>query len=124
MKDLKVLFMGTPKFAANVLQALIDNTSVVGVVTAPDAYVGRKKVLTMCPVKVFAKTNNIPVHSPVRIRDDFEFIKELNPDIIITIPAATNNLLLNLCVFLHENSLESVHGVLIPIKKLLFNFGI
>lgn len=84
MKDLKVLFMGTPNFAANVLQALFDNTSVVGVVTAPDAYVGRKKVLTMCPVKVLAKTNNIPVHSPVRIRDDFEFIKELNPDIIIT----------------------------------------
>lgn len=76
--------MGTPKFAANVLQALIDNTSVVGVVTAPDAYVGRKKVLTMCPVKTLAIKNNIPVYSPIRIKDDYEFIIELKPDFIIT----------------------------------------
>lgn len=84
MKDLKVLFMGTPKFAANVLQSLIDNTNVVGVVTAPDAYVGRKKVLTMAPVKVLANNYNIPVYSPVKIKEDYDFIKELNPDIIIT----------------------------------------
>lgn len=76
--------MGTPKFAENVLQALIDNTNVVGVVTAPDAYVGRKKVLTMAPVKVLANNYNIPVYSPVKIKEDYDFIKELNPDIIIT----------------------------------------
>ena len=54
MKDLKVIFMGTPIFSVPILGALIENTNVIGVVTAPDAFVGRKKVLTSCPVKELA----------------------------------------------------------------------
>ena len=48
MKDKKVLFMGTPLFATVVLDALIRNTNVVGVVCQNDKIVGRKKVFTKC----------------------------------------------------------------------------
>lgn len=112
MKDLKVLFMGTPLFAANVLQALIDNTNVVGVVTAPDAYVGRKKVLTMCPVKILAMENNIKVYSPVKIREDYEFIKELNPDIIIT--CAYGQIISEEILNIPRLGCFNLHGSLLP----------
>lgn len=84
MKDLKVIFMGTPLFSVPVLDVLINNCNVVGVVTAPDAFVGRKHVLTPCPVKELALSKNIPVFSPTNIREDFDFIKNAKPDIIIT----------------------------------------
>ena len=64
MKNTKVIFMGTPEFAVPVLQTLIDNTNVVLVVTQPDKYVGRNKVLTPTPVKVLAQENNIEVYFP------------------------------------------------------------
>lgn len=84
MKDLKVVFMGTPFFSVQILSALIQNTQVVLAVTAPDALVGRKKVLTACPVKELALSHKIEVFSPIKIRDDYTRIKELEPDIIIT----------------------------------------
>ena len=59
MKDLKVVFMGTPEFAVPVLKELIEHTTVLCVVTQPDAYVGRKKILTPSPVKQVAIENNI-----------------------------------------------------------------
>ena len=46
MKEKRVLFMGTPEFSVNVLEKLIEYTTVVGVVCQPDKEVGRKKVLT------------------------------------------------------------------------------
>ena len=46
MKKLKVVYMGTPNFSVPALDALIKNTNVIMVVTSPDVYVGRKKVLT------------------------------------------------------------------------------
>ena len=50
MKDLKVIFMGTPDFSVPVLENLIKNTNVVLVVTQPDKLVGRKQILTPTPV--------------------------------------------------------------------------
>lgn len=81
----KILFMGTPEFAKTILQALIDNKyNIIGVVCQPDRLVGRKKVLTMPSIKVCALENNIPVFQKEKIKDDFEFVKELNPDLILT----------------------------------------
>ena len=82
--NINVVFMGTPDFAVPILETLIKNTNVKLVVTQPDAYVGRKKVLTPSPVKKKALENNIPVFQPVKIRTDFEIIKKYNPDLIVT----------------------------------------
>lgn len=84
LKKLRVVFMGSPVFASNVLKKLIEVTNVVLVVSQPDAYVGRKKVLTASPVKKLALEEKIEVFTPERIKSDYEIIKKSNPDIIIT----------------------------------------
>src|SRR5574344_1831639 len=84
MKNLRVIFMGTPAFSVSILKELIINTNVVMVVTSPDAFIGRKKILTPCEVKSLALDNNIKVISPNNIKDSSTEIKDMNPDIIIT----------------------------------------
>ncbi|MDD4705904.1 MAG: methionyl-tRNA formyltransferase [Bacilli bacterium] len=84
MKKLKVIFMGTPQFSVPILKSLIENTEVILVVTSPDAYKGRKKILTPCPVKELALKEKIPVYSPANIKKDYQEIIDKKPDIIIT----------------------------------------
>ena len=84
MKDKKVVFMGTPLFAVPILKELIKNTNVVLVVTQPDKEVGRKKEVKYSPIKEEALKNNIEVFQPLKIRNDYEYILDKKPDIIIT----------------------------------------
>ena len=84
MKDLQVIFMGTPDFSVPVLKTLIKNTQVKLVVTQPDKEVGRKHVLTPSPVKQVALENNISVFQPEKIRIDYEEILKTPCDILIT----------------------------------------
>ena len=112
MKDLNVLFMGSPLFSVPVLEELNKNVNVVGVVTAPDAYVGRKKVLTMCPVKEKAIGLGLKVYSPIKLRSDFEFIKELNPDMIIT--CAYGQILSEEILNIPKLGCFNLHGSLLP----------
>ena len=81
---MKIVFMGTPDFAVNVLEGLIENYDVVGVVSQPDKRVGRHQELRNTPVKELALKNNIKVFQPEKIRNDYKDILDLNPDIIIT----------------------------------------
>ena len=81
----RIIFMGTPEFAATILQGLIDaDYNVVGLVSQPDRPVGRKRVITPTPTKVIALNYNIPVHQPEKVKNDYDFIKELKPDLIVT----------------------------------------
>ena len=80
----RIVFMGTPLFATNVLQKLIDNYDVVLVVCQPDKEVGRKRILTACPIKEMALNNNIEVFQPLKLRNDYDKIVSLNPDLIVT----------------------------------------
>ena len=112
MKDLKVVFMGSPSFSVPVLEELNKNVNIVGVVTAPDAYVGRKKVLTMCPVKEKAIGLGLKVYSPIKLRSDFEFIKELNPDMIIT--CAYGQILSEEILNIPKLGCFNLHGSLLP----------
>lgn len=76
--------MGTPDFSVPVLEKLIENTNVVLVVTKKDAYVGRKKVLTESPIAICAHEHNIEVYKPNKLKEDYEYILNKKPDIIIT----------------------------------------
>lgn len=78
MKNLKVVFMGTPEFSVPVLEALIENTDVIAVVTQPD------KGNNISPIKKVALNNNIKLFQPIKIRNEYEDILDLNPDIIVT----------------------------------------
>lgn len=84
MNDLKVVFMGTPDFSVPILEGLIENYNVVGVVSQPDRKVGRKQILKPTPVKEIALKNNIDVYQPANIKSDYKEILDLKPDIIIT----------------------------------------
>lgn len=112
MKKLRVVFMGTPDFAVPVLETLIENTNVELVVTQPDAYVGRKKVLTPSPVKAKALENNIEVFTPNKIREDYERILEVNPDIIIT--CAYGQIIPKILLDLPKHKCVNVHASLLP----------
>ena len=83
---MRIVFMGTPDFSVNVLQGLIDNykDNIIGVVSQPDRKVGRHQELKNTPVKDLALKYNIPVLQPTNIKEEYDKVLELNPDIIIT----------------------------------------
>lgn len=85
MQTKRIVFMGTASFSLAVLKMLLNEKyNVVGVVTQPDRYVGRKKVLTMPDVKVEALKHDIPVVQPQRIKTEYQDVIDLKPDLIIT----------------------------------------
>ena len=85
MKKRNIVFLGTPEFAACVLEGLLkENYNIIAVVTQPDKPIGRKKVLTPTPVKVVAQNYNIPVYQPISLRKDYEFLKQMDIDMLIT----------------------------------------
>jgi len=115
MKNLRVVFMGTPDFSVPVLKTLIENTKVELVVTQPDAFVGRKKVLTPSPIKQVALDNNIEVITPYNIKEDYERIIEINPDIIIT--CAYGQIIPKVLLDLPKYKCVNVHASLLPIYR-------
>lgn len=88
MKNLRIVFMGTPGFAVATLGSLLMNGfNVVGVVTAPDRPAGRGRQLKESAVKEFAGYSSLPVLQPVKLKDP-EFIsalKKLSADIFIVV---------------------------------------
>lgn len=83
--SIKILFMGTPEIAVAMLKQLMkDEYEVIGVVTQPDKRVGRKQEYQMPPVKQVALEHNIPVYQPIKIRDDYQMLMNLEVDLIVT----------------------------------------
>lgn len=126
-EQLKVIFMGTPNISAYVLKAMIeDGYNIIGVIAQPDKPVGRKGELEKVPTKVVAESFNIPVFQPLKIRNDFEFVKELNPDVIITlaygqiVPQGLLDIPKYGCLNLHGSLLPKYRGAA-PIQYALIN---
>ncbi|HFI0292589.1 TPA: methionyl-tRNA formyltransferase [Streptococcus suis] len=84
----KIIFMGTPDFAATVLKGILADTcyEVVAVVTQPDRAVGRKKVIQMTPVKEVALAHDLPVYQPEKLSGSEEMaeLMTLGADGIVT----------------------------------------
>lgn len=77
MKDLKIVFMGTPDFAVTTLRALVDaEYAIVGVVTAPDRPAGRGRKIRESAVKIYAKEKGLTILQPLKLKDP-EFLAEL-----------------------------------------------
>ena len=116
MKNTNVIFMGTPDFAVPVLEALIENTNVIMVVTQPDKEVGRHHEIEATPIKKIALENNIKVFQPTKIRKDYQPIIDMNPDIIITcaygqiIPEEILNAPRLGCINVHASLLPRLRG--------------
>lgn len=112
MKDKRVVFMGTPEFSVPVLEMLIENTNVVLVVTQPDKEVGRHHELKATPVKECALKHNIEVYQPIKIRNEYEHILEMNPDIIIT--CAYGQIIPSILLDTPKYKAINVHASLLP----------
>ena len=116
LKELKVVFMGTPQFSVPILNSLIENCNVIGIVTQPDKVVGRKKEIKFSPIKEIAIKNNIRVFQPTKIRVDYEDILKINPDIIITcaygqiIPKEILDFPKYGCINVHASLLPNLRG--------------
>lgn len=119
--------MGTPEISAYVLEALInDGYQVLGVVAQPDRPVGRKGQLEKVPTKIIAEKYNIPVFQPIKIRKDYSFIKDIKPDVIITlaygqiVPEGLLEIPQYGCLNLHGSLLPKYRGAA-PIQYALIN---
>lgn len=112
-KNLKILYFGTPDISATVLELLIKNNyNIIGVVAQMDKEKDRKGRILEVPTKVIAKKYNSPVYQKEKIRLDFEFIKELRPDIILTM--AYGQLIPHDLLMIPKYGCYNLHGSLLP----------
>ena len=125
--DVRLVFMGTPEISAKVLREVInEGYNVVGVIAQPDRPIGRKGELLKVPTKVVAEEHNIPVFQPLKIRKEYEFVKDLNPDLILTVaygqivPQGLLDIPRFGCLNLHGSLLPKYRGAA-PIQYALIN---
>ena len=112
---MRVVFMGTPDFAAASLKALIDNGyEVAGVFAQPDKPSGRGMEVTYSPVKQLALEHEIPVFQPAKMRDGtaLEIMKSLSPDIVVVV--AYGRILPDDLLAVPPLGTINVHGSLLP----------
>lgn len=113
---LNILFMGTPDFAKESLEAIVNSGyNVIGVVTNPDKPKGRGMKMIPSPVKEYALEKNIPIYQPLKVRNNTEFIEEvkaLNPDVICVV--AYGKILPQEILDIPRLGCINVHGSLLP----------
>ena len=116
--DLRIVFMGTPDIAADIVKALKeDGYNVVLGVCQPDKPVGRKKVITPPPAKVFLETAGIPCYQPGTLKSDeaFEILSSYSPNLMIT--CAYGKILPQNVLDIPRYGCLNVHASLLPAKR-------
>ncbi len=124
----RVVYMGTPHYAKEILQALIDDelVEIPLVITQPDRKAGRKGELKAPDVKVLAQEHNLNLLQPEKLSDEgvYEAIVEAEPDFIVV--AAFGQLLpknildIAPCINLHASLLPQYRGAS-PVQQSLLN---
>ena len=77
MRDLRIVFMGTPEFAVTILKKLVeDNFNIVGVVTASDKKAGRGRKINESAIKKYAVENKLKLLQPKNLKSE-EFLSNL-----------------------------------------------
>lgn len=112
MKD-KIIFLGTPKLAADCLKGLVEaDFNIVGVITQEDKIRGRNNKIEESEVSKVSKELNIPLFKPHRLNKDYSFIKELKPDLLLTF--AYGQILSDEVLSLSRLKPLNLHGSLLP----------
>lgn len=127
---MKILFMGTPDFAAESLKSIYEaGEEIIGVVTNPDKPKGRGMKMCYSPVKEFALEKNLEIYQPEKVKKNTEFIekiKELNPDVICVVaygkilPKEILDIPKYGCVNVHASILPKYRGAA-PIQWAVIN---
>ena len=125
---IKVIFMGTPDYAEEILKKLIEDEEieVVSVYTQPDKPVGRKKILTPPPVKVLAQKHGIEVYQPRSLKEEEVIRSVLQQECDFIVVAAYGQILPKAvlehapCINLHASILPKYRGAS-PIQQAILN---
>jgi len=113
--SLRIIFAGTPDFAARHLDALLSSDhQVVGVFTQPDRPAGRGKKLMPSPVKVLAEEHGLPVFQPASLRpqENQQLVADLNADVMVVV--AYGLILPKAVLDMPRLGCINVHGSLLP----------
>ncbi|WP_065369497.1 methionyl-tRNA formyltransferase [Kosakonia sacchari] len=113
--SLRIIFAGTPDFAARHLDALLSSEhQVVGVFTQPDRPAGRGKKLMPSPVKVLAEEKDLPVFQPASLRaeENQQLVANLNADVMVVV--AYGLILPKAVLAMPRLGCINVHGSLLP----------
>src|SRR5574344_3003756 len=125
-KGLQIVFMGTPEFSVPILEALIQNYHVRAIVTQPDHPVGRNAIMTPSPIKKVGMDNTILVLQPTKLKEEYQEIIDLQPDMIITcaygqmIPKVLLDCPRLGCINVHASLLPKLRGGA-PIHRAIIN---
>ena len=126
---MRIIFMGTPEFAVQVLEAIVKaGHEVVGVYTQPDKPKGRGKSMQYTPVKEKALEYSIPVFQPEQVRrpEVVEEMKKLEPEVIVVVafgqilPETILNLPPLGCINVHASLLPKYRGAA-PIQRVIID---
>lgn len=126
---MKIVFMGTPDFAVDCLDILVENGhEVAAVFSQPDKPQGRKQILTAPEVKVCAQKHGIPVYQPVSFKDGeaTKLLKEISPELIVVvaygklIPQEVLDIPKYGCINVHASLLPKLRGAA-PIQWSIIN---
>ncbi len=126
---MRILFMGTPDFAAANLKAIYESgADIVGVVTTPDKPRGRGMVLTPSPVKSYALEKNLNVYQPLTLKDGafLDTLNELKPELIIVVaygkilPSYVLDYPKYACINAHASILPKYRGAA-PIQRAIID---
>lgn len=113
---LNILFMGTPDFAKESLEAVFNaGYNILGVVTNPDKPKGRGMKMIPSPVKEYALEKKLNIYQPLKVRNNTEFIEEiktLKPDVICVV--AYGKILPQEILEIPKLGCINVHGSLLP----------
>ena len=113
---MKIVFMGTPDFARDSLEAIYKaGHEILGVVTNPDKPKGRGMKMIPSPVKEFALEKNLKIYQPEKVKNNIEFfeeLKKLNPDVICVV--AYGKILPKEVLDIPKCGCINVHGSLLP----------
>ncbi len=127
--SLKIIFAGTPEFAAVALDRLLHSShQVIAVYTQPDRPAGRGLKLTASPVKELALAKQLPVHQPASLKsvDEQNILKELNADVMVVaaygllLPKAVLEIPRLGCINIHPSLLPRWRGAA-PIQRTIFS---
>ncbi len=113
--SLRIIFAGTPDFAARHLDALLSSGhQVVGVFTQPDRPAGRGKKLMPSPVKVLAEEHGLPIFQPASLRpqENQHLVADLNADVMVVV--AYGLILPKAVLDMPRLGCINVHGSLLP----------
>jgi len=112
---LRVVFVGTPEFAAEILRYMVKKgINIVGVVTQPDKPKGRGRKTLPTPVKVVAEEKGLPCIQPESInrKEALEFLHSVNPDVLIV--ASYGKILGEKVLSLPKHGCYNIHPSLLP----------